>query len=117
MNDKLAALLEVVQRTAIQAGDVAADAAYGMGKKAGAVGFALYLDLLENLAPRKKTMDVDVLLLYDGNTDMVQLAENIRNIQVPGGYRITEPGAALQMDVIWDGQNLIHSLSRIISVD
>jgi len=55
-----------------------------MGKKAGAVGFALYLDLLENLAPRKKTMDVDVLLLYDGNTDMVQLAENIRKLTEAG---------------------------------
>ena len=35
MNEKLAVLLESVQRTAIQASDVAADAAYGMGKKAG----------------------------------------------------------------------------------
>lgn len=34
MNEKLAALLESVQRTAVQASDVAADAAYGMGKKA-----------------------------------------------------------------------------------
>lgn len=35
MNEKLAALLESVQRTAIQASDVAADAAYGVSKKAG----------------------------------------------------------------------------------
>ena len=35
MNEKLASLLESVQRTAIQASDVAADAAYGVGKKAG----------------------------------------------------------------------------------
>ena len=35
MNEKLAALLESVQRTAVQAGDVAADVAFGMGKKAG----------------------------------------------------------------------------------
>lgn len=35
MNEKLAALLESVQRTAVQAGDVAADAAYGVGQKAG----------------------------------------------------------------------------------
>ena len=34
MNEKLAALLESVQRTAVQAGDVAADVAFGMGKKA-----------------------------------------------------------------------------------
>ena len=35
MNEKLAALLESVQRTAVQASDVAADAAYGVGKAAG----------------------------------------------------------------------------------
>ena len=35
MNEKLAALLESVQRTAVQAGDVAADVAFGMGKKTG----------------------------------------------------------------------------------
>ena len=35
MNEKLVALLESVQRTAVQAGDVAADVAFGMGKKAG----------------------------------------------------------------------------------
>lgn len=35
MNEKLAALLENVQRTAVQAGDTAADAAYGVGKAAG----------------------------------------------------------------------------------
>ena len=34
MNEKLYELLEAVQRTAIQAGETAADAAYGAGKKA-----------------------------------------------------------------------------------
>ena len=34
MNEKLYELLETVQRTAVQAGSVASDAAYGMGKKA-----------------------------------------------------------------------------------
>lgn len=34
MNEKLYELLETVQRTAVQAGNVASDAAYGMGKKA-----------------------------------------------------------------------------------
>ena len=37
MNEKLASLLESVQRTAIQASDVAADAAYGVGKRAEAL--------------------------------------------------------------------------------
>lgn len=34
MNEKLMDLLESVQRTAVQAGDIAADAAYGAGKAA-----------------------------------------------------------------------------------
>lgn len=35
MNEKMQELLDSVQRTALQMGDVAADAAYGVGKKAG----------------------------------------------------------------------------------
>lgn len=35
MNEKLAELMDTVQKTAVQAADVAADAAYGVGKKAG----------------------------------------------------------------------------------
>lgn len=35
MNEKLAELLDTVQRTAIQVSDTAADAAYGVSKKAG----------------------------------------------------------------------------------
>ena len=34
MNEKLYELFETVQRTAVQAGNVASDAAYGIGKKA-----------------------------------------------------------------------------------
>ena len=34
MNEKLQELLSSIQRTAVQAGDVASDAAYGVGKKA-----------------------------------------------------------------------------------
>lgn len=39
-----------------------------MGRRSGAIGFALYLDLLENLHPVPDTPDVDVLLLYDAQT-------------------------------------------------
>lgn len=37
-----------------------------MGRSAGAIGFALYLDLLERLDTRKKQYDADTVLLYDG---------------------------------------------------
>ena len=36
-----------------------------MHRKAGAVGFAVYLDLLQNLTSRSKGFDVDAILLYD----------------------------------------------------
>ena len=36
-----------------------------MGRSGGAVGFALYLDLLEDLGRTERDRDVDVLLLYD----------------------------------------------------
>jgi len=39
-----------------------------MGKESGAVGFALYLDLLSELDGESEEYDVDVLLLYDGAT-------------------------------------------------
>lgn len=39
-----------------------------MGRKSGAVGFAIYLDLLENLPNENKGFDVDVLLLCDSDT-------------------------------------------------
>ena len=39
-----------------------------MGKSAGAVGFALYLDLLSELDSTSPEYDVDVLLIYDSAT-------------------------------------------------
>ena len=35
MNERLSELLDRVQATAVQAGDIASDAAYGVGPKAG----------------------------------------------------------------------------------
>lgn len=44
-----------------------------MGKKNGAVGFALYLDLLEELENKIEEYDVDALILYDEKTDLKAL--------------------------------------------
>ncbi|MBQ7032611.1 MAG: ATP phosphoribosyltransferase regulatory subunit [Clostridia bacterium] len=48
-----------------------------MGKKAGAIGFALYLDMLEQLSPETPDYDVDTVLLYDEGADMRALTETI----------------------------------------
>ncbi|NMA26035.1 MAG: hypothetical protein GX936_10305 [Clostridiales bacterium] len=48
------------------------------GKKSGAIGFAVYIDLLERYGESKRTYDVDVLLFYDENTDMGMLARTVK---------------------------------------
>ena len=40
-----------------------------MGRKSKAVGFALYLDLLEDLKTPRNEFDIDVLLLYNNSTE------------------------------------------------
>jgi len=51
-----------------------------LGKKSGAVGFAVYLDLLERLDTEKRAYDVDVLLTYEGAdpAKVFTLAETLR---------------------------------------
>ncbi len=49
-----------------------------MGKKADAIGFAVYLDMLERLNEQNKKYDVDTLLLYDEGADTAALAKNIK---------------------------------------
>ena len=46
----------------------------------GAIGFAIYLDLLEQLPSIKKDFDVDVLLLYDSDYDYLKLSKKIDEI-------------------------------------
>ncbi len=44
-----------------------------MGKSAGAVGFAIYLDLLEELLVSTRKHDVDVLMVYSEKTDIAKM--------------------------------------------
>lgn len=48
-----------------------------MGRKDRAIGFALYTDLMERLAPTPQQYDVDTVLLYDENTDLKRLQSHI----------------------------------------
>lgn len=82
-----------------------------MGKKYGAIGFAVYIDLLERLDEGNGESKVDILLLYDDKTDaktltceVKRLAEGGKSIllqkSVPGNIKygrlmkITDEGAA-----------------------
>ena len=55
-----------------------------MGKNAGAIGFALYLDLLEGMDKEKKEYDVDVLLLYNNATPTEKVAECVSDLVSKG---------------------------------
>ena len=48
-----------------------------MGRSARAVGFALYLDLLEDLQRESRDCDVDVLLLYDEKTPVERIVDTV----------------------------------------
>lgn len=51
-----------------------------MGKKSGAVGFAVYLDLLEYLQKDGEAYDVDVLILYNESVDTSDLFEKVKEL-------------------------------------
>ena len=53
---------------------------YKMGRKSGAIGFAIYLDLLEDLPNEKAGYDVDVLLLCDDKTENSVLINTVNDI-------------------------------------
>ena len=49
-----------------------------MGKKADAIGFAVYLDMLERMNTASKKYDVDTVLIYDEGADISALSKNIK---------------------------------------
>ena len=55
-----------------------------MGRRAGAIGFALYLDLLEGLEQSSAAYDVDVLVLYDSSTTTEAVAKTVSALRADG---------------------------------
>ena len=55
-----------------------------MGRKAAAIGFALYLDLLEGLPHTAPAYDVDVLVLYDATTPTTAVTEAVETLRAEG---------------------------------
>lgn len=55
-----------------------------MERRSGAIGFALYLDLLEQLPAPKNAYDVDVLLLYDRDCDQAVVTETVERLIAQG---------------------------------
>lgn len=74
-----------------------------MGRKSGAIGFAVYLDLFEGFSDRKREFDVDVLLLYDGNTDVVAVkAETDRLVMAGKTVRVQRTKGGLRYGELVD---------------
>ncbi len=71
-----------------------------MGRKSGAIGFAVYLDLLEGFNERKPAADVDVLVLYDDRVptervvaavnELVEKGKSVRAQKQTDGVRYLE---------------------------
>lgn len=55
-----------------------------MGRKSGAIGFAVYLDMLERLGLSEKEYDVDAVILYDKDTDIDALNDAIALLKSNG---------------------------------
>lgn len=55
-----------------------------MGRRSGAIGFAVYMDLIERLEQPGSEYDVDTLLLYDGNADLNILRSKIETLRADG---------------------------------
>ena len=55
-----------------------------MGKKCGAIGFAVYLDRLERFGSEESEFDTDVLLIYDGDTDCKSIIDTVKLLNESG---------------------------------
>lgn len=51
-----------------------------MGKQSGAIGFAVYLDLLEGFGQKRRTEDVDIVVLYDESVAMETLINTVQTL-------------------------------------
>ena len=60
-----------------------------MGRKASAIGFALYVDLLQGLQQEENAFDVDTLILHDGSVETLQLTEAAEAAAKNGSVLVT----------------------------
>ena len=58
-----------------------------MKRQSGAVGFAVYMDMLERLDNTANEYDVDVVLLYDETADLAVLRGKVSEL-IQGGFRV-----------------------------
>ncbi|MBQ8004143.1 MAG: ATP phosphoribosyltransferase regulatory subunit, partial [Oscillospiraceae bacterium] len=61
-----------------------------MGKRAGAIGFAVYLDALESLSENKAKYDVDTLMIYGEEEKIVNISRAATRIRDTGASVIVQ---------------------------
>lgn len=61
-------------------------------RRAGAIGFAVYMDLLERLESTAKQYDVDVVLLYEAGTALSTIREQVKALTQAGCSVLVQPG-------------------------
>ena len=59
-----------------------------MGRSAGAIGFAVYLDMLERFDGHENEYDTDILLLYDDGADVCELMHAV-SVLAKNGTRVS----------------------------
>lgn len=55
-----------------------------MGRKASAIGFAVYLDMLERFSGEAEAFDVDIVLLYDDSVSTTELIQTVKELSENG---------------------------------
>jgi ATP phosphoribosyltransferase regulatory subunit len=61
-----------------------------MGRKSGAIGFAVYLDLLERMDKEHPEFDVDILLLCDESADAKAVVKAVEELQKEGSVLVAK---------------------------
>ena len=62
-----------------------------LGRKAGAIGFAVYMDMLERLEKEENSRDVDVVLLYDQTASVEQISQQVKALTAQGNRVLAQP--------------------------
>ncbi len=60
-----------------------------MGRKSNAIGFALYLDLLERMETTEESYDIDTVLIHEADADTVLLAQAAEKLSEKGSVLIS----------------------------
>ena len=61
-----------------------------MKRKSGAIGFGVYMDRLERLLQESAEYDIDILLLYDEDTDIQTLNDTVRTLIKAGNTVVAQ---------------------------